>query len=187
MAASEGAASGRDVGRQIQTIIGEYRVVLTALAVLFGFQLTISFAPPYADVAPWVRAANFAALLSSAAAIVFFLAPSSYHRLTQGVEESHGYLHLAQRNADAGFLFMLISIALSVGIQAERSFGDARVTLAAGVGMALVMVLAWWIMPTWRAVRRGTFGRRWLPHEEPDDAAARGSDASGRARRGERS
>lgn len=160
----------RDVGEQIQTFLGEYKVVLTALAVLFGFQLTIAFSAGFDDTPPWLRMVNFLALACTALSLVFLLAPISYHRFTHGIEESYAYLHLAQRNAGAGFAFMAGSIALSVFLTAHRSFGDLAFSLATTLGLGFLMLLAWWGLPAVRAVRRGAYGRKWLPHEDPDES-----------------
>lgn len=163
-------ASERSIGDQIQTILGEYKVVLTALAVLFGFQLTIAFSSGFESTPSWLRMVNFAALLCAAASIVFLLAPISYHRFTRGLEETYAYLHLAQRNIGAGFAFLAASIALSVFVAAQRSFDVVAFSWASSLGIAFLMALAWWIMPFVRARTRGNYGRKWLPHEDPDES-----------------
>lgn len=171
MAESRGESnSERGAGDQIQTIIGEFRVVIPAVAVLFGFQLTIAFAPGFDSTPPWLRFVNFVALLCTAASILFILAPTSYHHVTRGLDESYAYIHMAQRNAGASLAFLAASIALSVFVQAERSFGRPLVSGLTAGGLAALLVFAWWAMPIWRAHRRGTYGRRWLPHEDPDEA-----------------
>lgn len=173
--ATTGLASERSIGDQVETMLGEFRVILPALAVLFGFQLTLAFSSGFADTPPWLRAINLAALLCTAIAIVFMLSPTSYHRLTQGLDESYGFLHMAQRDAGAGLAFLVVSLTLSIFVQVQQSFGITSISLTVAGGLFALMFLAWWVMPLWRAKRRGTHAPKWPPHRDPDLSESIGS------------
>lgn len=169
----ERVAAKRDIGAQIETMVGESRVMLTALAVLFGFQLNLSFTAGFERMPAWAVLANFGALTATALAIIFLLSPVGYHRLTNGLDESYGFLHMQQRNMGAAFTFMAASLVLSLLVQAQRAFDDTVVAVAVALATLALALVAWWIMPFWRAQRRGTFARRWLPHEDPDHSESR--------------
>ena len=59
---------------------------------------------------------------------------------------------------------------------------QATSTLALALGIVVIMALARWVMPLWRATRRGPFGRRWASHHDPDEGDVAGSAAPYRIR-----
>ncbi|HUR63376.1 MAG TPA: hypothetical protein VM241_02735 [Candidatus Thermoplasmatota archaeon] len=84
-------------------------------------------------------------------ALLFLLVPASYHRFTPRLDESVGFLTFAQRMAGAAFVFLPLGLALSLCVQAVRTFRSQA--LAAGLAGGLLLLLAggWWLVPALRA------------------------------------
>ena len=160
MPPGSGADDQPDVASRIDTVLGEFRMIIPALGALFGFQLTAAFSAEWKDLAPLLKTLNFAGVLSTAVALVLLLVPASYHRFTHRLDESEGYLRFAQRNMGVAFVFITLSLALSVFVQAVRAFGSAPAALASSGAFLLLAVAAWWVLPRRRAARKGREGRR---------------------------
>jgi hypothetical protein len=146
------------MGQRIDVFMGEFRIVIPMVGVVFGFQLTISFSQAWADLDPVLRYANFGALVASAATLLFMLIPVSYHRFTSRLDESSSFLDLARHSADLALLCFPISLALSLYVQAARTFSGQGIAVAAGIVSMFACAAAWWIVPKWRAVKHGHKG-----------------------------
>jgi len=144
-----------DIGERIETFLGEFRIIVPALGALLGFQLTVAFHTTYQDLPDYVRWLNFAAVSSTALALVCLLVPPSYHRRTAGLAETESFLRFAQRSVSLGFVFITLSIGLSLGLQAFRSFRSAEALVWVGASALAVCGVAWWLVPAMRAHAHG--------------------------------
>ena len=148
-----------DVASRIDTVLGEFRMIIPALGALFGFQLTAAFSSEWKDLAPTLKLVNFLGVASTALALVLLLVPAAYHRFTRRLDESESYLRFAQRNMGIAFVFIALSLTLSVFLQAFRAFGGRLLAIAAAGAFLAVAAVAWWALPKRRAARRGLTGR----------------------------
>lgn len=144
-----------DVGRKIDTVLAEYRIMVPALGAIFGFQLVVAFQPSFAEMGHAPQYANFAGLVCTAASIMFLLVPASYHRFTSELDESPAFLTFAQRMGGMAFVFLPLSLALSIYVQAVRTFGDARAVIGVPIGVMVLLGYAWWYVPRRMAHRPG--------------------------------
>jgi hypothetical protein len=62
-------------------LLGELRVVLTGVTVLFSLLLTVPFSSRFDEVSDFGRGVYLASLLLSVSSLVVLVAPVSYHRL----------------------------------------------------------------------------------------------------------
>src|SRR5688500_9945233 len=67
--------------RNFLELLQGLRVAVTGVQVLFAFLLTVPFAPGYERIAAGDRLPFFVALVASAVASVFFIAPVAQHRI----------------------------------------------------------------------------------------------------------
>src|SRR5688572_2751717 len=97
------AKHGADIGTRVETFLGEFRMIIPAMAALLGFQLTMAFSDSFQDLAPAEQVASFAGLACTAAAFLFLLVPASYHRFTLEFEETEEFLRFGRRSIGLAF------------------------------------------------------------------------------------
>lgn len=140
-------------GEKIDTMLGEFRLVVPALGAIFGFQLVVAFQAAFLELPPLARYADLAGVLCTAFAILFLLVPSSYHRFTHELDQSADFLRFIQRMISTAFVFVPLSLTLTIYVQAVRIL-RSEAAAAAVAGMVLAMLVAgWWIIPARRARR----------------------------------
>jgi hypothetical protein len=132
---------------KIQELLGEFRIIVPALGAIFGFQLVVAFQQSFPELPAAARMANFAGVVCTALAILFLLVPASYHRLTPHLDQSKSFRTFARRMASLAFVFMPLSLALSIYVQAERTFHSQAVAVIAGGLLLLVLLAGWWMLP----------------------------------------
>ena len=145
---------GDDQAQRTDMFLGEFRIVVPGLAALFGVQLSMAFSSAWADLSMPMRLLNFASIVSTAAALLVILVPSAYHRLTHGPEVSRDFLRYAQRHVGVGYAFLALSLALSLALQAARTFDDERAAWATGGAALVAFLVMWGLLPRARAARR---------------------------------
>lgn len=140
-----------EMEKHVQTFLGEFRTVIPALGALLGFQLMAAFQPTYHEIAPVDRALNFAGVCCSTAAFIFLVTPAAYHRFIGVREGTRDFLRFARGCIMLTFVFLPVSLALALYLQAVRTFESSVAGYVVG-GVALVaFVVAWWLVPRWRA------------------------------------
>jgi hypothetical protein len=156
----EGGQSGQDIGQRVRTFLGEYRIIVPALAALFGFQLTVAFQESYMRMPAADRAINFAGVACTAAAMLCLLVPASYHRFTAKLDETEEFLAFARRSISLAFVFLPLGISLALYLQAVRTFQSHATGAVVGVASLGVFAAAWWVMPHQRAGENGLLHHR---------------------------
>src|SRR5215210_9462632 len=88
----EASAHSKDKGREesererldrnLQEMLGELRVALPGVQVLFAFLLVVPFNQRFGQVTPFQEKVYFVTLLFAAAASVCLIAPTMHHRIT---------------------------------------------------------------------------------------------------------
>jgi hypothetical protein len=174
MAKPDAPAKGNDIGTRTETFLGEFRMIIPAMAAILGFQLIVAFQQSFGELHPLAQLASFSALACTAVAFLLLLMPASYHRFTWEFEETEEFLRFSRRSIGAAFVFMPLTMALTLFVQAAQVFGTlAAGTVVGGATLALALVF-WWVIPLRRARREG-----YLPHEHkgerrPERPTARG-------------
>ena len=145
---------GDEQAARTDMFLGEFRIVVPGLAALFGVQLSMAFSAAWDDLSPAMRLLNFASIVATALSLLVILVPSAYHRLTHGPEVSQDFLRYAQRHVGVGYAFLALSLALSLALQAARTFGDERAAWVVGSVALFGFLLMWGLLPRARAARR---------------------------------
>lgn len=169
---------GNDIGTRVETFLGEFRMVIPALAAILGFQLMVAFQASFQDLGQLEQVATFLALSCTTVAFLLLLMPASYHRFTWEFEETEEFLRFSRRSIGAAFVFLPFVLALTLYVQAVQAFGSRPWGASLGAGVLALAIGFWWVLPMHRAHRKG-----YLPH----DAAHREKERKGEeARRGRR-
>jgi hypothetical protein len=157
-----------EVKERVQVFLGEFRIIIPAMAALFGFQLTTAFHDSFSKLSRLDQAVNFVGVACTAATILFLLVPASYHRFVREQEESEDFLHFARRCVDLAFVAMPLGIAAAMYLQGLKSFHSHAAAAVTAVAVLGAFVAAWWVMPRSRAVEQG------LAHGQEDEARPAG-------------
>jgi hypothetical protein len=191
MAKSEprGEAEGGSLGTRIETFLGEFRMIIPAMAAIFGFQLMLAFQQSFAELGRPEQAASFLAMACTAAAFLLLLMPASYHRFTWEFEETEEFLRFSRRSIGLGFVFMPMTLALTLYVQGVQVFGSRAVGAAIGTLTWGAAVGLWWVIPILRAREKGYLphpdhpeGRRPRPHPPRRRRGGREGDARAQER-----
>ena len=134
------------VDRNLSEFLGELRVALPGVQVLFAFLLVVPFNQRFADVTPFQKTIYFVTLLCAAAASVCLIAPTVHHRVEFRWQDKERILLLANRLAIAGLAFLAIAMNGALLLITDFLYGSTTTTIAiVAVGIAFFVV--WFGIP----------------------------------------
>jgi predicted neutral ceramidase superfamily lipid hydrolase len=140
--------------RNMTELVGELRVALPGVQVLFAFLLTVPFNQRFGQVTDFQKSVYLVTLLSTAVSTAFLLAPSALHRIEFRQDDKRHIVRAANRYAIAGFGFLILSVTGAVLLVTDFLYGDTTARVAT-VGIALLLVTLWYVVPLVRRARHG--------------------------------
>jgi hypothetical protein len=158
--------SGRDetaqerVDRNLQEFLGELRVALPGVQVLFAFLLVVPFNNRFAQVTSSQQTIYFGTLLFSAAASVCLIAPTVHHRVEFRRQDKEHILLISNRLAIAGLSCLAVAMTGAILLITDFLYGSTTTAIAVG-GVAVAFAGVWFAVPLRRLL--------WPPRS--DDAA----------------
>jgi hypothetical protein len=150
--------SGRDetkaerLDRNLQELLGELRVILPGVQVLFAFLLVAPFNQRFADLSSFQRDLYLATLLLSAAAAGCLMAPTIHHRITFRTQDKDHLIYRANQLTIAGCALLALSMTGAIWLITGFLFEDA-LTTAAVLGVGVFFAVLWYGVPL-RRLRR---------------------------------
>ena len=151
--------------REHSELIEELRALIPGAEVLFGFLLVIRFTNQFRDLDAGQRNAYYGTLISTAMALVLFLAPSAHHRLRFREGDKDYMLRKGNREAIVGTVAMALAFTGAIYLVTDLVFG----TLAAGLAAAgdlrpdrMALVGARAVPAPHRRRRARRHGRSWI-------------------------
>jgi hypothetical protein len=138
--------------RNLNELLGELRVVLPGVQVLFAFLLTVPFAQGFASITQFERVLYLVVLLLTAIATALLLAPTAYHRWVFRSGRKREVVFFANGVFLVGLAFLALAMTGAVLLITHVIFGVATavpVTICAG----LLFAGLWYVLPL---VRRST-------------------------------
>ena len=140
------------IDRELIELLNELRVALPGVQVLFAFLLVLPFQQGFRDISETDRLVYFIALLASAGAGAFLIAPSVYHRLNFRRRNKERMLNDSNILLIAGTALTGLGIACSIFVIADVLYGGV-VAVAATIVTFTVYAGLWGALPLIR--RRG--------------------------------
>jgi hypothetical protein len=140
--------------RNMVELVGELRVALPGVQVLFAFLLTVPFNQRFEQVTSFEQTVYLVTLLSTAVATALLLAPSALHRIQFRRDDKKHIVESANRYAIAGFAALMVSVTGAVLLVTHFLYSDTTsyiVTAAVGA----LMAFCWYVMPIARRMRHG--------------------------------
>ncbi len=136
--------------REHGELLEELRSLIPGAEVLFGFLLAIRFTSQFGELNDTQRYVYYVTLLSTAAALVFFLAPAAYHRIRFRAGDKEYMVKKGNREAIAGSAAISIAFTGVIYLVTDLVFGTAQAIVVAAGFFALIAWL-WWGIALYRA------------------------------------
>jgi hypothetical protein len=141
------------VDRNFNELLGELRIALPGVQVLFAFLLTVPFAQGFVKLTGFERGVYFAVLLLTALACAFLIAPTAYHRLQFRRGRKQEILFFANRAALLGLAALALAMTGAILLITDFLFGAAA-AIPIGAAAGLLFGTLWYLLPARRG--RGT-------------------------------
>ncbi len=152
MAESAHPDTGRDesekerVDRNLQELLGELRVALPGVQVLFAFLLVVPFNQRFPTITDFQQSTYFVTLLLATAASVFLIAPTVHHRVQFRQQDKKRIVIGANRFAIVGLAFLALAMTGAITLITDLLYRSTTVAIVAG-SVALLFLLAWYAVP----------------------------------------
>lgn len=146
------------VEREHGELLEELRSLIPGAEVLFGFLLAIRFTGQFGDLTEIQRYVYYVTLLSTAAALVFLLAPAAYHRIRFRAGDKEYMVRKGNREAIAGSASIAVAITGVIYLVTDLVFGTLQAVLVAAAFFALI-AWRWWALALYRAWTDAESGR----------------------------
>ena len=136
--------------REHNELLQELRSLIPGANVLLGFLLAVSFTNEFGDLDRAERYVYFATLVSTAVAIVLFMAPAAHHRLRFREGDKDYMLRKGNREAIAGTAAIAVAFTGVLYLITKLTFGVAEAVVASAAFFAF-SAWRWWAVALYRA------------------------------------
>jgi hypothetical protein len=135
--------------RNFNELLGELRIALPGVQVLFAFLLTVPFGQRFSDLSGFERGVYFSVLLLTALSSAFLIAPTAYHRLLFRQGRKYEILFFANRAALLGLASLALAMSGAILLITHFLFGPGA-AISVGIGTLLVFGTLWYALPVAR-------------------------------------
>ena len=142
------------IDRNLTELLGELRVALPGVQVLFAFLLTVPFSQRFANVTSFQETVYFITLLLTALASALLIAPTAHHRIQFRQKDKLHIVKTANVMAIAGLGALALAMVGAILLITDFLFGRATTIVMTAVSFALFAIV-WYAMPISRRVRYG--------------------------------
>jgi high-affinity Fe2+/Pb2+ permease len=135
--------------REHGELVQELRALIPGAEVLFGFLLAIRFTEAFGRLDDTQRYVYYLTLLSTAAALVLYLAMSAHHRIRFRAGDKESLLRKGNRDTIAGTVAAALAFTGVIYLVTDLTFGTPQAVVAA---LAFFAFLAWrwWAVALYR-------------------------------------
>jgi hypothetical protein len=137
--------------REHGELLQELRSLIPGAEVLFGFLLAIRFTGEFGDLDDTERYVYYVTLLSTALALVLYLAPAVYHRVRFREGDKEFLLRKANREALAVSVATAVALTGARFLVTELVFGRPEAVVASLAFFAFV-AWRWWAIALYRSL-----------------------------------
>ena len=138
--------------RHMSDLLQELRVALPGVQMTFAFLLTIPFTARFSEATELQRTVYFTALLSTALATAFFIAPTIQHRILWRQGERPLRLKIGNGLLIVGTIFLAVGMSCVVFLVADVVYGRIPAIIATAL-LVVVFVGLWYLLPLYHRVR----------------------------------
>jgi Family of unknown function (DUF6328) len=141
------------VDRNLAELLGELRVALPGVQVLFAFLLVVPFNQRFTDVTAFQEKVYFVTLLCSLGASAFLIAPSVHHRIAFRRQKKEQIVLVANRLTIVGLSLLAIAMIGVILLITDFLF-DTATTVITTAFVAVLFAWLWYALPL-RRLREG--------------------------------
>lgn len=134
------------VDRELNELLGELRIALPGVQMLFAFLLTVPFYARFESLDATSRGAFYSTFAATAMAAIFMIAPSSNHRISFRAQDKERLLFRANRFALVGLACLALAICGVVFFLSDMVLGHEAAPFACGAAATLI-ALTWYLAP----------------------------------------
>jgi uncharacterized protein involved in cysteine biosynthesis len=140
------------VDRNLQEMLGELRVALPGVQVLFAFLLVVPFNQRFADVTSFQRTVYFITLLFTTASAICLIAPSVHHRLEFRRQNKAVIVRTGNEIVVVGLALLGVAMTGAVLFVTDVLY-DSAITTVAAACVILAFAVLWFGIPLRRRLR----------------------------------
>lgn len=138
--------------RNFEELLGELRVALPGVQVLFAFLLIVPFNDRFRNLSETGESFYLATLLCTALAAAFLIAPGMNHRLVFRQGDKERLVELSNRFTIIGSSLLALSMISALVLVTDLVF-DGPIVVITGAALTIAIVMLWYVMPL-RRMRR---------------------------------
>ena len=138
--------------REYNELLQELRSLIPGASVSLGFLLAVSFTNEFGNLDRAERYVYFVTLVSTAAAIVLFMAPAAHHRLRFREGDKDNILRKGNREAIAGTIASSFAFTGVLYLVTERIFETPAAVVVSAAFFAFT-AWRWWSLALVRTLR----------------------------------
>ena len=153
MGKSEGRRIMPELGKRIETVLMETRVVIPGAQALLGFQFIAILSQGFEKLPATAQAVHIASLASIAVATMLLMTPAAWHRIAEEGEDSERFEKLTSRFLLAALFFLALGLAGDVYVVVVKVLGASGAATAASIGTLLLLWGLWYVLPLTRRAR----------------------------------
>jgi hypothetical protein len=140
------------LNRELIELLNELRVALPGVQMLFGFLLAVPFTQKFDGITTTQRHVYYFTFMATAAATIFFIAPTAYHRLRFRQHDKEQMMQTATRLTIAGTGCLAAALSGAVYLVSDLLFHTAATAVAAAAAAGLLLWL-WYGLPLLRRLQ----------------------------------
>ena len=153
-----GETEKQRLDRNLNELLGELRVALPGVQVLFAFLLVVPFNQRFADITSFQRTVYFVTLLCATAACACLIAPTAHHRIEFRAKDKERIVMGGNRLAIAGLALLATAMTGAITLVTDFLYGSTTTAVAAGL-VALLFAVLWYAVPIRRLLQPDRSGR----------------------------
>ncbi|MGW2017004.1 DUF6328 family protein [Streptomyces sp. NPDC001927] len=134
--------------RRWSELMQEIRVAQTGVQILFGFLLTVVFAPRFTDLSDTDRTIYVVTVSLAAAATGALIGPVSFHRIVAGRRLKPETVVWASRLTFVGLVLLLATLTSALLLVLRVATDDTFVPWLV-TGLVAWYLLCWYALPLW--------------------------------------
>jgi hypothetical protein len=147
-------ATRTPIGKKIDHVLTEARVVLPGVQALLGFQLAIVLTTTFEGLSPTLKAWHGASIALIAVATALLITPAACHRIVYHGEDVPSFHRLASILVLTATVLLALGLSADVRVVAEKMSASALVAQAMAAACVTVLLALWHVWPAWSRWQR---------------------------------
>jgi hypothetical protein len=127
--------------RNLNELLGELRVVMPGVQVLFAFLLVVPFNHRFGEITDFERAVYYVTMMGTGLATALLMAPGAIHRLEFRADDKEWIVFTGNRLVIAGFAVLGVAITSAVLFVTHFVYSDTLAVISAAVTGVVIFVL----------------------------------------------